>query len=719
MTSELAKKLLVIFASHASLLRARRVVCLRYLLAFSLLTTAATKLPLTGMSGLRRRIFGSSQANGDAKASDKHGDDNDSRDPSPAPVDPSKGPEELATLPIKKLKELNDVLQQKKKRSAKGTKRRNAWIFSLGSLVGVGLALFFAGSNDMVDLSTLAHFRDMNLDSIMDALPAGLIRDAQELQRNERDAVAYDSFAVGLHAKSEGIEAYHPVIMVPGVISTGLESWGTEDDSRQYFRKRLWGSWSMMRALVMDKPGWKKHIMLDKITGLDPKGVKLRAAQGFDAADFFITGYWIWNKILENLATVGYDPSNAFTAAYDWRLSYANLEVRDQYFSRLKSHIEQAKKIGGRKVVLLSHSMGSQVLFYFMHWVEAEGYGNGGPSWVDDHLDSWINISGSMLGAAKGVPAVLSGEMKDTAQLNAFAVYGLEKFLSRHERAELFRAMPGISSLLPIGGDTIWGNSEHAPDDVFPHPRGNMSYGKFVTFRDDKPPHAKNFTVSESFKYVYDHTETWYGDMVRANYSYGIAHTAAEVEANQARPQTWMNPLESRLPLAPNLKIFCFYGYGKDTERAYYYREDTDPTTQTNVTIDTAYTDATAGSDHGVVMGEGDGTVNLLSLGYMCNAGWRMKRYNPAGVKIKIQEMPHEPDRFSPRGGPNTGEHVDILGRSSLNDLILKIAGGKGHLVEESVTSNITKMAEKVQLFDDEAPNQDHGKAEWGVPPPA
>lgn len=32
--------------------------------------------------------------------------------------------------------------------------------------------------------------------------------------------------------------------------------------------------------------------MLDKITGLDPPGVKLRSAQGFDAADFFITGYW-------------------------------------------------------------------------------------------------------------------------------------------------------------------------------------------------------------------------------------------------------------------------------------------------------------------------------------------------------------------------------------------------------------------------------------------
>ncbi|KAB8345859.1 hypothetical protein FH972_022914 [Carpinus fangiana] len=665
------------------------------------------------MSGLRRRIFGVSSG---SVASQLLVDNEDSRDPSPAPIDPSKGPDDVATVPVKKIKELNEHLAQRKK--VKGVKRRNAWIFGLGGLAGVFIALFFAGSNDMVDLTTFTHLKDMNLDSFIDVLPKGMVKDALQLQQSEKDAVAYDSFAVGLQARSEGIEAHHPVIMIPGVISTGLESWGTEASSRQYFRKRLWGSWSMMRALVMDKQAWKKHLMLDMDTGLDPEGIKLRAAQGFDATDFFITGYWIWNKILENLATIGYDPSNAFTAAYDWRLSYANLEVRDQYFSRLKLHIEQAKRIQGRKVVLLSHSMGSQVLFYFMHWVEAEGFGNGGSSWIDDHVDSWINISGSMLGAVKGVPAVLSGEMKDTAQLNAFAVYGLEKFLSRHERAELFRAMPGISSLLPIGGDTIWGNDKHAPDDLSPHPRGNQSYGNFITFRDTKPPHAENLTVSQSFPYIFKHTESWYGSLVRANYSYGIARTAEEVEANQAHPPTWMNPLESRLPLAPNLKIFCFYGHGKATERAYYYREDTDPTTRTNVTIDTAYTDAQTAADHGVVMGEGDGTVNLLSLGYMCNAGWRMRRYNPAGIKIKVQEMPHEPDRFSPRGGPNTGEHVDILGRSSLNDLILKIAGGKGHLVEESVTSSILEYARRVELYDDEAPNQDHGKEEWGVPPP-
>ena len=272
---------------------------------------------------------------------------------------------------------------------------------------------------------------DINLDNFLDVLPAGFVKDARELTQHERDAVNYDSFSVGLHLQSQGIHALHPVIMVPGVISTGLESWGTEPKSRQYFRKRLWGSWSMMKALVADQANWKRHIMLDKKTGLDPPGIKLRAAQGFDATDFFITGYWIWNKVLENLAAIGYSPTNAFTAAYDWRLSFQNLEIRDQYFTRLKSYIEVAVHTSGKKVVLISHSMGSQVAYYFFAWVEAEGHGNGGPKWVDTFIEAWVNISGCMLGALKDLPAVLSGEMKDTAQLNSFAVYSLEKFLAR------------------------------------------------------------------------------------------------------------------------------------------------------------------------------------------------------------------------------------------------------------------------------------------------
>lgn len=580
----------------------------------------------------------------------------------------------------------------------KTRKRRNTFIFLLGILFGLIAAGFFASSNDLIGLP---EFSDLSVETLLDVLPAGLVKDMRDLIQGEREVSdAYESFSVGTKARAEGLEAHHPMIMVPGVISTGLESWGTANISRAYFRKRLWGSWTMMRALVMDKDVWKKHVMLDKRTGLDPPLVKLRAAQGFDATDFFVTGYWIWNKIFENLASIGYDPTNSYTASYDWRLSYSNLEVRDQYFSRLKSYIETGVSTGGKKAVLASHSMGSQVLYYFLQWVESERGGRGGQDWVERHIDSWINISGCMLGAVKGLTAVLSGEMRDTAQLNPFAIYGLEKFLGKEERAEIFRAMPGISSMLPIGGNAVWGDLNWAPDDL---PGQNFSYGSLLNFRigANWTTPDRNLTVDSSMEYLFNTTEDWYQDMLKGSYSRGVAHTVAEVEANKKDPRKWINPLETRLPLAPSLKIFCFYGVGKPTERAYYYRAPDQPAlTNLNITIDTGYV---AGEvDHGVIMGEGDGTVNLISTGYMCNRGWHMKRYNPAGLKVTVVEMPHEPDRFNPRGGPRTADHVDILGRHNLNELLLMVAAGKGDTIMDHVISNINEYADKVKIYDEE-----------------
>lgn len=459
-----------------------------------------------------------------------------------------------------------------------------------------------------------------------------------------------------------------------------------------------------MRALVLDKENWKKHIMLDKKTGLDPPGIKLRAAQGFDATDFFITGYWLWSKIIENLATLGYDPTNSFTAAYDWRLSYPNFEVRDQYFTRLKSYVETAVKVKGRKVVLTSHSMGSQVLFYFFHWVASENGGAGGQSWVDDHVEAWINVSGCMLGALKDITAILSGEMRDTAQLNAFAVYGLEKFLSREERAELFRAMPGMSSMLPIGGEAIWGDLNSAPDDQAGQ---EQTFGAFLNFRQGQnlTTPGKNFTVDDALAHMFQSTEDWYRHQVESSFSRGIAHTSGEVEANEKNPKKWINPLETRLPLAPNMRIYCFYGVGKPTERAYYYRSPEMPgLTNLSMVIDTSLTQGLI--DHGVIMGEGDGTVSLMSTGYMCAKGWSIKRYNPAGIKVTVVEMPHEPERFNPRGGPNTADHVDILGRQNLNELILQVAAGRGDMIKDHIVSNIRAYADKARVYEEDDDGQ-------------
>lgn len=115
------------------------------------------------MADLRRRVFGSS-AYRDA-----------SRTPSPVP---SSGTQDTISVSAAKAEQINKQLSKSAK--VPGTKRRNLWLFSLGGIFGVFVALFFAaGRNDVIDLAYLKH---LNLDSLMEVLPAGLVKDAEALQ---------------------------------------------------------------------------------------------------------------------------------------------------------------------------------------------------------------------------------------------------------------------------------------------------------------------------------------------------------------------------------------------------------------------------------------------------------------------------------------------------------------------------------------------------------
>ncbi|KAK9322897.1 Lecithin:cholesterol acyltransferase-domain-containing protein [Lipomyces orientalis] len=590
--------------------------------------------------------------------------------------------------------------EQHHRKHRKSLKQSRRLVFFLGALLGIVLAWYFAAAPEF----SLESLNDLNLDSFAEffedmkgKLPYGMLQEANDISQKEQTMLKTEAFAVGKAMYGEGLRAKYPVIMVPGVISTGLESWSVVDTDEcscePYFRRRLWGSWNMLRAMLLDKTCWLKHIMLDPHTGLDPRGYKLRAAQGLEAADFFITGYWIWNKILENLAAIAYDPNMMHTAAYDWRLSYMDLELRDGYFSRVKSIIEENKHRLNEKTVLVSHSMGSQVIFYFFKWVEASGpqFGNGGKNWVNDHIHAFVDISGSSLGTPKSIVALLSGEMKDTVQLNALAVYGLEKFFSRSERALLLRSFPGIASMLPKGGEAVWGSLESAIDD----PDGqSVSYGNFIQFRNTiSELSARNLTVPESIQYLFTQAPGWFQDRVEENYSHGLARTKAEVLANEGEPRKWINPLEVALPNAPDLRIFCLYGVGKPTERAYLYQEEKDKSlARLNVSI------AAGGMDEPVIMGEGDGTVSLITHS-MCHR-WRDEgsKFNPGASKVTIVEMPHEPERFDVRGGPKTAEHVDILGRAELNELVLKIVAGKGEQISDRFVSNLKDYAARIDL---------------------
>ncbi|KII96161.1 hypothetical protein PLICRDRAFT_35093 [Plicaturopsis crispa FD-325 SS-3] len=618
------------------------------------------------------------------------------------------------------------------------------FLFSLGILLGVSLGFIFIKPTDIQDLhaslTLLLSEYDINFPELPDLDFSRVDAEWQRLRSNipEFWKLHKDGreFQVGEEMKARGLSAEYPVVLIPGIISTGLESWSTAPEYRAFFREKLWGGFNMISQVTFNRDKWIAAMMLDPVTGLDPPGAKIRAAEGIDAASSFVQGYWLWSKIVENLAVVNYDTNNLHLAPYDWRLSYYNLEERDGYFSRLKSVIEGFKRRQKKKAVIAAHSMGSTVLCDSFKWVESPEHGGGGPNWVEDHIEALVTIAGTHLGVTKAMAAFLSGEMKDTVQINPAGAYVLERFFSRKERQKLFHSWAGSGSMWIKGGEAVWGNTTHAPDDK----NSSHTHGELIAFRQSVAADidalnlgekARNMTATEAGTWILEHTPSTFQRMMGTNYSFEIERDEEQLKKNNGDPTKWTNPLEVQLPIAPSMKMYCVYGHGKETERSYWYNQgphEYDETTleTENATcaspdantcdqlhprppldlplsrrswIDAEYTNENVNPKvrNGVKMGEGDGTVSLLSLGAMCVEGWQRPRWNPGRINVTTVELPHRPIASIPRGGANTSDHVDILGSTALNEIIVKVATGAGHEIVENFVSDIREYSQKIQ----------------------
>lgn len=423
----------------------------------------------------------------------------------------------------------------------------------------------------------------------------------------------------------------HPVVMLPGATSTGLELWEGRTCATPFFRQHFWGTFTMLRIMITDPECWVTHLKLDSSKGgADPHGIKLRPAQGLDAADFVLPGFWVWSRLIENLALIGYDSNNLAMAAYDWRLDFARLEERDGYFTRLKHQIEAFRTLNKEKVVVLAQSLGGVVWLYFMRWVE-----NFSSGWVENHIHAFVPIGTAFLGCPKTLSVYLTAEDAQTARLGSLEATLLEKILSQRDRLALFRSWPSLASLLPRGGSAIWGDGSvngtravDLPDGVEPYGIININghdpietLDSYSNFDVDKPKtmnqanackldksggmggstvdcpihqfDKNSFSITKqvdcsstsgehNFLINADHIDTilhaFMPDAIaeRTEKVYGWStnsHWASPDEAvtNDSRSETWANPLQARLPNAPSMTIYCFYGVGKETERGYEY----------------------------------------------------------------------------------------------------------------------------------------------------
>jgi hypothetical protein len=107
----------------------------------------------------------------------------------------------------------------------------------------------------------------------------------------------------GVELARAGFQAHHPVVIIPGIVSTGLEVWQAEECAAGLFRQRIWGSTVMVQTILLNPRCWIDHMRLNLTTGLDPEGIKLRAAQGLEAADYLLPGFWYVFNIIRSYTT--------------------------------------------------------------------------------------------------------------------------------------------------------------------------------------------------------------------------------------------------------------------------------------------------------------------------------------------------------------------------------------------------------------------------------
>lgn len=630
----------------------------------------------------------------------------------------------------------------------------------------------------------------------------------------------------GAMAKQVGRTPHHPVVIIPGFVSSGLELWEGLDCGRHFFRQRMWGTPAMARAYFTDRACWMQHMRLDPVTGLDPAGIKLRAVTGLEAVDWFVPGYFVWGKVIESLGDVGYDPNSIHAATFDWRLSPEQLEKRDGYFTRLKASIETLHNIHKEKVALLAHSYGDQLVRYFFNWVEMpieDGGGGGGSKWTDTYVAVYVDIAGPMLGIPKTVPSLLSGEMRDTAMLGQLeSVLGLGHGIgglvsgTLTTVASTFRTWGSLWAMLPRGGVDIWGGGvSGAPDDVLGVPdekkheedetmgkqgdtsrniRTDSKYGRnksraslsyFISMREEteeeassngsdfdreewvndtptdgtieelsddvskqtktaeskKNTNSKNLTVTDSLSLLFDRVgeahpqnlgeyrdvslgEGFAGEEQGTKSRWGLGESKKQTQKPSPSSVRFGDPLRTPLPTAPDLKVFCLYGVGKSTERAYHYvkRDNADRPYAIDVSV------TSQGVDKGVALTDGDGSIPLMSLGYVCAEAWRdgsrwskqeskdsnddsysgrqrpradyISPLNPSGSVITIREYEHKALGVWGGGiqeGPASGDHVNIMGNVDMIRDVIDAVTGHGGDLQERVFSDVFELAGNVR----------------------
>lgn len=436
------------------------------------------------------------------------------------------------------------------------------------------------------------------------------------------------------NAGSTELPGRHPVVILPGFITTGLEIWEAQASClKQLGVNPSLRSWmlgpTMIMLMLRDPACWLHLFSLDPVTGLDRDGTRIRGGEGAAAVGEFVPGFWVWEKIMRNLADIGYDQSNLAIATYDWRLSPDLMQERDGFFHRMRHVILRLYEQHRRPVAIIGHSYASAVLVDFLQWAEKQEKG-----FCNTYVAHIINIGGLTLGAPKTLSGTLFGDAHDTLAIPALLRSVLDRVVDPSLRYNFLRTWSCLFSMLP-------------------HPCLDYEGGILQNDNVGEQCDDRHMSTTEALELLQE-------DCQRTGHLNCVTRVKKRLNV-QTLPS---------LPKAPKTKMFCLYGINKPTETGYHVVVS-DKEEGGNVAPN-----STGTPRGGVKLGNGDGTVPLASLAYMCRApnGWKQNLGEV--VTLEFQHNTTNAALLDFRGGTSSSDHVDILGNHDALEAVLRIVSG-------------------------------------------
>ncbi|KAL2516295.1 Phospholipid:diacylglycerol acyltransferase 1 [Forsythia ovata] len=135
--------------------------------------------------------------------------------------------------------------------------------------------------------------------------------------------------------------------------------------------------------------------------------------------------------------------------------------------------------------------MGVIYFLHFLKWVESPPPigGGGGPGWCAKHIKAIMNIGHAFLGVPKAISNILSAESKEHVM-------------------RVSRTWDSIVSLIPKGGEKIWGNLDWSPEE------GHVCDSAKKTHQQHLDNNRKNENISEGGTSFRVQELTKYGRMI-------------------------------------------------------------------------------------------------------------------------------------------------------------------------------------------------------------